>query len=68
MGMSGQRHAPAALPPGKIRYPLYRKLGGPQGQSEQVRNTCMYEWTTTNDERGHGLCTREYGKRILRIN
>jgi hypothetical protein len=25
-----QRHAPAALPPGKTRYPLYRKLGGPQ--------------------------------------
>ena len=25
------------LPPGKIRYPLYRRLGGPQGQSEQVR-------------------------------
>ena len=25
---SGQRHAPAALPPGKTRYPLYRRLGG----------------------------------------
>ena len=23
-----QRHAPAALPPGKTRYPLYRRLGG----------------------------------------
>jgi hypothetical protein len=33
----GQRHAPAALPPGKIRYPLYRRLGGPQGRSVQVR-------------------------------
>ena len=39
--MGGQGHAPAALPPGKIRYPLYRRLGGPQcrwaneyGQSE----------------------------------
>jgi len=31
MGMGGQHHAPAALPPGKIRYPLYRRLGGPQG-------------------------------------
>jgi hypothetical protein len=29
-GVGGQRHAPAALPPGKTRYPLYRKLGGPQ--------------------------------------
>jgi hypothetical protein len=32
MGVSGQRHAPAALyPRGKDpRYPLYRRLGGPQ--------------------------------------
>jgi len=36
-GFGGQRHAPAALPPGKIRYPLYRRLGGPQDRSEQVR-------------------------------
>ena len=26
MGVGGQRHAPAALPPVKIRYPLYRRL------------------------------------------
>ena len=26
-----------SLPPGKTRYPLYRKLGGPQGRSGQVR-------------------------------
>ena len=25
------------LPPGKTRYPLYRRLGGPQGPSGQVR-------------------------------
>jgi hypothetical protein len=36
-GVGGQRHAPAALPPGKTQYPLYRKLGGPQGRSGQVR-------------------------------
>ena len=28
-GVGGQRHAPAALPPGKARYPLYTRLGGP---------------------------------------
>jgi hypothetical protein len=28
-----QRYAPAALTPGKTRYPLYRRLGWPQGQS-----------------------------------
>ena len=27
-----------SLPPGKTRYPLYRRLGGPQGRSEQVQN------------------------------
>ena len=35
--MDGQRHAPAALPPGKTRYPLYRRLGGLQGRSGRVR-------------------------------
>jgi hypothetical protein len=25
--VGGQHHAPAALPPGKSRYPLYRRLG-----------------------------------------
>jgi hypothetical protein len=35
--VDGQRHAPAALPSGKTRYPLYRTLGGPQGRSGQVR-------------------------------
>jgi hypothetical protein len=33
----GERHALAALPPGKTRYPLYRRLGGPQDWSERVR-------------------------------
>ena len=35
--MGGQRHASAALPPGKTRYTLYRRLGGPQGRSGRVR-------------------------------
>jgi len=37
MGVSGQRHAPAALSPGKTRYPLYRRLGEPQDRSGRVR-------------------------------
>jgi len=37
MGVGGQRYAPAALPPGKTRYPLYRMLGGTQGRSRRVR-------------------------------
>jgi hypothetical protein len=28
MGLGAQRHAPAALPPGKTRYPLHRKKAG----------------------------------------
>jgi len=37
MEVGGQRHAPAALPPEKTRYPLYRRMGGPQGSSGWVR-------------------------------
>ena len=37
MGVEGQHHAPAALPPGKNQYPLYRRFGGPQGRSGRVR-------------------------------
>ena len=39
MGVGGQRHARAALPPGKTRYPMYRRLGWSQGRSGQVRKT-----------------------------
>ena len=40
--MRGQRHAPAALyPPGRTRYPLYRRLGGPQGRSGKCGNCCL---------------------------
>jgi len=34
--LGSQRHAPAALPPGMARYPLYRRLGEPQGRSGHV--------------------------------
>ena len=37
MGMGGRHHAPAALPPGKNRYLLYRRLGGPRGRPGRVR-------------------------------
>ena len=37
MGVGDQRHTPAVLPPGKTGYPLYRRLGGPQGRSVRVR-------------------------------
>ena len=34
--MGGQRHAQAALAPGKTRYPLYKRLGGSRGRSGRV--------------------------------
>ena len=37
MGVGGQRHASAALLPGKTRYPFYRRLGGPQCRSGGVQ-------------------------------
>jgi hypothetical protein len=39
--LDGQRHAPAALTPGKTRYPLYRRLGGPHGRSGRVRKISL---------------------------
>ena len=36
-GVDGQRRVPAALSLGKTRYPLYRRLGGPQGLSGRVQ-------------------------------
>jgi hypothetical protein len=35
-GVGGQHNVPAALPPGKTRYPFYRRLGGPQDRSGRV--------------------------------
>jgi hypothetical protein len=35
-GVGGQHHAPVALLPGKTWYPLYRRLGGPQGREPAV--------------------------------
>jgi hypothetical protein len=37
MRVGGQCHAPAALPSGKTRFPLYRRLDGHQGRSGRVR-------------------------------
>ena len=36
-GVGGQRHDPATEPPGKTRYPFYRRLSGSQGRSGRVR-------------------------------
>ena len=36
MGVGVQRHVPAALPPGKTQYPLYRRLDGWTGAANLV--------------------------------
>jgi len=36
MGVGGQRQSLVALLPGMTQYPLYRRLGVPQGRSGQV--------------------------------
>ena len=40
-GMGGQRHDPAAIPPGKTRYPLCGRLGRPEGRSGSVRKISL---------------------------
>jgi len=49
--VGGQRHAPAALTPGKTRYPSYRRLGGPHSRSGRVRKISPPQgfnpWTDT---------------------
>ena len=37
MYVGDQPHAPTALPLGKTQYPLFRRLGAPQGRSGRVR-------------------------------
>jgi hypothetical protein len=38
MGVGIQHHTSATLLPGEIPYPLYRRLGGPQGWCGRVQN------------------------------
>jgi hypothetical protein len=52
MEVSGQLHAPVALTPGKsLRYPLDRRLGGPQtrsgqsGEDEKFHHATAGNWT-----------------------
>jgi hypothetical protein len=39
--MGGERHASATLTPGKTRYSLNSRLGGPQGRSGRVRKISL---------------------------
>jgi len=43
-GVRDQRHASAALSPGMTQFPLYMRLGGPQGRSGRVRKNLPPLW------------------------
>jgi hypothetical protein len=42
MGVGGQCHDLATFSPGMTQYPLYRRLGGPQGWAEWARKTLLH--------------------------
>ena len=57
-GMGGQRHALAALPPGKTRYPLYRKLFmNPLEPPIRIRVGLSAVWADYD----HDLCSKDAG-------
>ena len=51
-----------SLPPGKTRYPVYRRLGGSQGRSEQVRKISPPIGIRSPDRpaRSQSLCRLSY--------
>ena len=44
MEVGDQCHDPATLPPGKIQYPLYRRLGGPQVCLDGAESMYVNDW------------------------
>ena len=67
MEIIDQRHAPAALPPGKTRYPLYRSLGGPQGRSRHVRKISPPTGIRSLDRPAHTSSYRPCYNAVLQI-
>jgi len=65
MGVGGQRHAPATLPPGNTRYPLNRRLSGLQGRSGRVRKISP---TPAFDPRSVQSLTNRYSDYAERFN
>jgi len=62
----GQRHVPAALPPGKTRYPLYRRLVGLRSRSGTVQKIShplgLDPWTVQR------LASRYTGQPIVAVH
>ena len=62
MGLGGQRHAPAAFPPEKTPYLLYRRPDGAQGRSGRVRKILPPTGIRSPDRsaRSESLCRLHY--------
>ena len=43
MSVGGHRHDPVTLTPGKTRYPLYRRLGGPRGSLDAYGKSRLHQ-------------------------
>jgi hypothetical protein len=61
-----------SLAPGKTRYPLYRRLGGPQGRSGQVRKISpppgfFFRRSPDRPARSHSLYRLRYPAHVLPI-
>ena len=53
MGVGKQRHELAALRPGILRNPLYRRLGGPQGSSGRGVENLIHSRIRSSDHPAH---------------
>jgi hypothetical protein len=67
MGVGGHRHAPAALPLGKSRYPMYRMLGWPQGRSGQARKISPLPGFDPRTDQQCTACKRSKYKQTARF-
>ena len=70
MGVGVQHHAPAALSHRKTRYPLYRRLGGPQGRSGRVRKNSPPTGIRSPDcpARSESLYRLSYPGRVISLH
>jgi hypothetical protein len=70
-GVGGQRHAPAALTPGKTQFPLYRRSCWPHDRSGLVRKISppIGIRSTDRQARNESLCQLSYPgpQNVLRI-
>ena len=67
MGVGGWGHAPAGLPPRMTRYPLYRRLGGPQGRSRRVQKISPHRGFDPRTVQPVALCSTDWAIPALTI-